>query len=776
MPRLVRTKIEFEGRIEERDIVIEGDDIPAWGADASLELVGRPVPRVDGRERAGGTATYTHDVVLPGMLHGAILRCPHAHARIRAIDTSRAESLPGVRAVLSGANAPTIKWYQGRSFLFDSDLRFPGDEVAAVAADSAAVAGEALNLIEVDYEVLPALLDPEEALKPGAIQVFPTGNLIEGGPDLYARGNVEAGFAQADVVVEGTFRTQGVVHHSLETHGSVAAWGGDGLTIWDSTQHIFGVRRQVAQCLGVPLDRVRVISHFMGGGFGSKNRAGKYTVIAALLARATGRPVRVVLSRHEESVATGLRPASVQRLRIGARRDGTLVAIDLWGVSNGGAYRDMRTPLGGPAKELFRCPNVRTEVYTVYTHTGTAAAFRAPGFTEGTFALESLLDALAEKLNVDPLELRVRNHVGHDQVLNRQYTAKHLLECYRAGAAAMGWERRKSLPGTGTRRRGLGMASQIWGGGGGPPAYARVRLNADGTAEVVAGTQDIGTGARTALAQIAAEALGLPLDRVTFHLGDTEYPYAPLSAGSQTIASVGPAVRMAATEARHHLLEVAGTMLEALPEDLTITNGRIHVRGVPERSVAVAEVTGKLNNFTIEGRGFRAPNPDGATIRTFGAQFAEVEVDVETGEVRVLRVVAVHDVGRIINPQQYASQIQGGIIQGLGLALLEDQVVDPETGAVLTLGFDTYALPKMEQIPAIDVLTLDAVDAAANNLGAKGAGEPPIIPTAAAIANAVSHAVGARVTALPLTPPRVLAALGEARSSGRGLGSGAGAP
>ncbi|MBI4278411.1 MAG: xanthine dehydrogenase family protein molybdopterin-binding subunit [Armatimonadetes bacterium] len=771
MPRLARIKTELFGRVEEQDILIEGDDLPAWQADAPLDIVGRPVLRVDGRERAGGTATYTHDVLLPGMLTGAILRCPHAHARIRSIDTSRAEGLPGVRAVLSGPNAPKIPWYDGRSFLFDNELRFPGEEVSAVAADTAAIAEEALTLIDVDYEVLPALLDPEDALRPGAPRVHLDGNLVEGAPDLYARGDVAAGFAQADAVVEGTFRTQPVVHHSMETHGSVAAWEGDRLTIWDSTQNIFGVRQQVAKYLGLSVDRVRVLSRFTGGGFGSKNRAGKFTVIAALFARTTGRPVRIVLSRHEESLGTGLRPASVQRLRIGARRDGTLVAIDLWGISNAGAYRDMRTPLYGPARELYRCANVRTEVYTVFTHTGPAAAFRAPGYTEGTFPLESLMDVLADKLNLDPLEFRVRNHADRDQVLNRPYSAKHLLEAYGAGASAIGWKRRNTLPRTGTRRRGLGMASQIWIGVGMPPAYARVRLNVDGTADVLTGTQDIGTAANTALAQIAAEALGFPLDHVTLHLGDTHFPFAPRSAGSRTIASVGPAVRMAADEARRNLLQVAASMLEAAAKDLFIEHGRIRVRGVPERSLAVAEVTRRLTNFTIEGRGFRAPNPEHLTLRTFGVQFAEVEVDTETGEIRVLRIVAVHDIGRIISPVQYVSQVHGGVIQGLGLTLLEDQVIDPETGSVLTAGFDTYALPKMEHIPSIDVLVLDRVDVAANNLGAKGAGEPPIIPTAAAIANAVSHATGARVTALPLTPPRVLAALHAAARPWRDAGA-----
>lgn len=765
MPRIVRQKIEFEGRIEERDVVIEGDDLPVWPDGTPFSVVGLPVPRVDGAERVGGAALYTSDRYPAGVLHGAVLRSPHAHARIVRLDTSKAERAPGVRAVLSSLNTPKIPWYNGMSWVFDTELRYAGDEVAAVIADDQAAARDALDLIEVEYEVLPHVIDSEEALRPGAPQVHPQGNILGGAPEQYARGDIDAGFARADASVELRVETQDVLHHSMETHGSVAHWTGDHLVIWDSTQHIFGVRRQVAVALGLPMDRVRVVSPFMGGGFGSKNSAGKYTIIAALAARATNRPVRVILTRAEESQATGKRPRSVQRIRVGARRDGTLVAIEYWGISNVGAYRALGTPLAGPAKELYACPNVRAEAVSVYTHTGPAAAFRAPGYVEGTVALECAMEALADKLGIDPLEIRLRNYAETDQVLERAYSSKYLREAYARAARAIGWERRAPTPGSpirdGSRRRGLGMATQIWGGSGSPPAYAEVRLNTDGTAEVRIGTQDIGTGAKTALTQIAAEVLALPVDRVTVSLGDTDFPYSPLSAGSQTIASCGPAVRMAAEEARRCLIDVAASLLEASAEDIRLEDGRLFVAGVPERGATVAEVTGRMGNFAVAGRGFRGANPDGVTIRTFGAQFAEVEVDPETGEVDVLRIAACHDVGRVINPLQYASQIHGGVIQGLGMALREDHVTDPESGTALDLGFDTYAVPRPSVIPEIVPLAVDKPDPTANNLGVKGAGEPPIIPTAAAIANAVANAVGVRITSLPITPERVLRALGR---------------
>jgi xanthine dehydrogenase YagR molybdenum-binding subunit len=766
MPRFIKQQIEFEGRIEEREVVIEGDDLPVWQAGERFTVVGTPLPRVDGAERVTGTAPFTADMYPHGVLHGAVLRSPHAHARIRRLDASRAERAPGVHLVLSSLNAPKIPWHDGMSLLFDSELRHAGDEVALVVAETLGAARDALDLIEVDYEVLPHVIDPEEAIRPGAVQVHATGNILNGAPEVYERGNVEQGVASAEVTVEMRVETPDVLHHSMETHGSVAQWTGETLVVWDSTQHIFGIRRQVAASLKIPMDRVRVLSPYMGGGFGSKNRAGKYTVLAALAARQLGRPVKIMLTRAEESQVAGKRPRSVQRIRLGARRDGRLVALDYWGISGiGAAYRAMGEQIAGPAKELYTCPNARTWSAGVFTHTGPSAAFRGPGYVQGTFALEVAMEALADALDMDPLELRLRNYAETDQVLGRPYSSKFLKEAYEQGARAIGWERRRKTPASpvrdGAKRRGLGMATQIWGGAGSPPAYAEIRLNADGTAEVRVGTQDIGTGVKTALTQITAEVLTIPVSKVSVRIGDTDFPYAPLSAGSQTLVSCGPAVRMAADEARRHLVDAAASLLEVSAQDIRLEAGRLSVAGVPDRGLSVAEVTGRMGNFAITGRGFRGPNPDGVTIRTWGAQFAEVEVDPETGEVTVIKIVACHDVGRVINPLHYTSQIHGGVIQGLGTALQEAHVTDPDSGTVLDLGFDTYAVPRQSVVPEIVALAVGKPDPISNNLGAKGVGEPPIIPTPAAVANAVANAVGARITSLPITPERVLRALGR---------------
>ncbi len=692
-----------------------------------------------------------------------MLRSPHPHARIARIDTGGAERASGVRVVLHAGNTPRIPWYNGKSWLFDPELRYVGDEVAAIIAESAEAARDAVDLIDVEYERLPHVLDVEEAFSQSGLLVHSSGNIVGGRPERYARGDVEAAWAGADAVVALTVRTPDVLHHCMETHGSVAEWSGDRLTVWDSTQYIFAVRQQIAECLGVSLEKVRVLSAFTGGGFGAKISAGKYAVIAALAARQTHQPVRFFLTRAEESQAAGERPESLQKIRIAARRDGALVAIDYWALSNVGAYRAQPTPLSGPAKEMYACPNVRTEIASVHTHTSPGAAFRAPGYPEATVALESAMDALADELGIDPLTLRLSNYAAEDQVQKRPYSCKYLKETYERGARAIGWHQRlpagRHTPANGTKRKGFGMASLLWGGAGSAPAYAEVRMNVDGTAEVRLGTQDIGTGVKTALTQIAAEVLTLPVDQVMLKLGDTDFPYNPISGGSQSISASGPAVRMASEDVRRHLLDVAASLLEAAPDDLRLQSGIVSVAGVPDRKMSVREITTRMGHFALMGHGFRGPNAEGVTVRTWGAQFAEVDVDIETGEVTVNKIVACHDVGRIINPLQYASQVEGGVIQGLGFALTEEHRTDPESGSPLDLGFDSYAVPRHSMIPVIESITIGIPDPLANNLGVKGIGEPPIIPTAAAIANAVANALGVRITDLPIKPMSVVAAL-----------------
>lgn len=793
MPRLVRTRYEFEGRLRESWVVVEDDPASEPLPEKEhLRYVGRPQVRVDGVERVTGRARYTHDVRLPGMVHAVVVRSPYPHARIRRIRTDRALAVPGVLAVLTHENCPPLPWGREGDRLLEPVVRFHGDEVAVVAAVDEDTARDAAALLEIEYEPLPFVVDLEEAMKPDAPRVRPQGNVRWDRANRYSRGDVEAGLREADVVVEGTFRTPVQLHNSLETHGSVVDWRGDTVTIYDSTQHLFGVRQRFAELFGLPVSNVRVIKEYMGGGFGSKNTMYKHTALAGVLSRQVGRPVRCVLDRQAENLAAGNRHSTLQKLRIGAKRDGRLTAIDLEAYAAVG-ITGSAGPIGGPARQLYACPNVRTVEVPVHTNTGPASAFRAPGYVEGTFALEALLDELAARLGLDPLELRLRNYAEADPTSGRPYSSKGLRRAYEIGARAIGWEEKRRAGGltfTGTpgpggggdgaparaeddgdarpgagqhgagrpRLRGVGMASQIWGGAGGPPAHAEVRLQPDGTVTVVTATQDIGTGTRTVLAQIAAEELRVPIERVRVLLGDTDGgPYAPIGAGSMTVPSMGPAVRSAAADAARQILELAGGLLEADPRDLELVPpGRVQVKGAPDRGVDLTELARILGNYMVMGKGSRGPNPDDYAIHTFGAQFAEVEVDPLTGEIRVLQLWAAHDIGRVINPLTAGSQMEGGMIQGLGFALMEERVLDPVSGRVLSDDLETYPVPTVADVPPLHHAFTDEPDPVGNNLGVKGAGEPPIIPTAAAIANAFFHATGIPVRELPLTRRRVL--------------------
>jgi xanthine dehydrogenase YagR molybdenum-binding subunit len=745
MARLIKTEKEVEGRYTEQWIVVEEDALEQWPGGA-LETVGRPTPRQTGLQRARGEAQFTADIQLPGMLHTAVLRSPFARARIRELDTRMAEKAPGVRAVLGPDTKPLT-----------DDPSYQGAPVAAVAADTYEQAKAALRLIEVEWEQLTPLLDPDAAVAKGEL-------LDE--PSTHERGDVERGLAEADVVVEAEYRTQSVLHNSMETHQSICQWEGDNrLTVYISTQYVWGIRQEVAEHFGLPQDHVRVVCRFMGGGFGSKNGPGSYTYIAAELAQKTGRPVKCSLTRREESLDAGNRNATIQRLRVGARSDGTLTALD-GDFVNATGWDGWLASTGGPMRMLYACENVRTVEYGAKLNLPPMEAFRAPGFVEGTFGLECLLDELAAKLDLDPLELRKLNYADRDAMDERPFSSKSLLECYRR--AEPHWARREQVRASSdaTWKRGVGLASQVWYGGGGPPSYAWVRVGADGRAAVLTAMQDIGTGSATAMAQIAAEELGIPVDRVEVSLGDTARgPFASISAGSSTIPSMGPAVRSAAADAARQILEIAAQRYEREERVLSLKGGQIV--SSDGGSWPLEEVTGLLESGQILGKGSRGPNPTGMRVLTFGVQVAEVAVDVETGEVRVDKIAAIHDVGRVINPLGASSQVEGGIIQGLGHTLSEERLLDPPTGTVLTQTLDAYKLPTIADVPEIVTDLVDEPDAHLTNLGSKGLGEPPIIPTAAAIANAIRDATGADIRSLPISREEMLRALREASERDR---------
>jgi xanthine dehydrogenase YagR molybdenum-binding subunit len=681
------------------------------------------------------------------MLHAAILRSPHSRARAAGIDLAPALAAPGVRAALGPDDLDALTGEPG----------YVGAAVAAVAADTDAQARAAVEAIAVEWEVLEPLTDPDEAVERKEFL---------SDPHRYERGDYERGLAEADVVVEAEYRTQVALHNSMEPHGAVCRWEGETLEVYISTQWIWGVRSAVAEKLGLAEDQVRVVCNFMGGGFGSKNGPREHTYVATELARRTGQAVRCFNTRREENLDAGNRNGTIQRLVAGARADGTLTALG-GDFVNAIGYKGWSASTSGPMEMLYACPNVRTVAYGTKLNTPPNAAFRAPGFVEGTFGLECLLDELAAKLDLDPLEVRRINHSDSDLADGRPFSSKNLIECYRR--AEPHWERRHEVRSRaeGPWKHGVGLASQIWYGGGGPPSYAWVRVGSDGRVNVVTAMQDIGTGSRTAMAQIAAEELGVPLERVRVELGDSARgPYASISAGSSTVPSMGPAVRSAAADAARQILEIAAQRYDLEQRVLSLKDG--NVISANGGSWPIEEVTGLLDDGQILGKGARGPNPTGMRVLTFGVQVAEVAVDVETGEVRVERVAAIHDVGRIVNPLGARSQVEGGIIQAVGYALSEQRIDDPGTGIPLTRTLDAYKIPTTADVPEIVAEFIDVPDEHLTNLGSKGLGEPPIIPTAAAIANAIRDATGAEVRSLPITREEMLRALREARERTKG--------
>jgi len=739
-------------------------------------VVGKPLPRVDAYERVSGKAVYPSDIVFPDMLYAAILRCPHAHAVVKGVDAKAAEAMTGVRAVISATTPEAdILWPYSpemKTKLFASRCRFEGETVAAAAAETLYQAWDAVRSIRVTYDILPALSDERRALESGAAQVHNGGNKVK--TDTYERGDVAKGFAEADAVLEQTYRNESELHTPMELHGCVAKWDGDSLTIWESTQGVFAVQARVAEVLRLPLSKVRVIGHYMGGGFGSKLQADKSTIIAALLAKKTARPVKMFLSREETFLAVGNRPPSTMRLKAGVKKDGMLTALEFSGTGSSGAY-----PAGGTSlldwlvRDLYLCPNVRTETTDVYINAGPARPFRAPGHPQGAWALEQMLDSLAEAIKMDPVELRLKNvpAVSQARPNNPPYTTTGLQECLERGAQAFGWrEARKQIAEqnrSGHVRRGVGVASGLWvAGGGNPPSTVIVKLFSDGSVNLNMGASDIGTGTKTVMAMVIAEELGVKPEMLQIEHADTgTTQYATPSGGSKTVPTESPTVRAAALSVKQQLLELAAEDLKTSPSDVALTGDEISSLSDPSKKIKITGVTGLKKRGVIVGIGYRGPNPEGKVVNPFAAQFCEVEVNTATGEVRIIRFLAVQDSGRVMDRLTFDNQTFGGVTMGIGFALTEGRVLDRnQTGKMVNRNWHDYKLPTMLDVPADMVsLPIDRPDPEANLAGAKGLGEPVTIPTAAAVANAVYHATGVRVTETPMSPMRLVQLFTQAR-------------
>lgn len=730
----------------------------AW---KETRVIGKPVPRIDAYERVSGSAVYAIDKMFPEMLHVAFVRCPHAHARVKKVDISQARKMPGVWAILTGDSpGADLPWYFGSkgamSKLLDPHCRCEGEEVAAVAAENLHQAQDAAKAVAVEYEVLPFVIDPVEALKPEAPRIHESGNR-NGDPDKYARGDVEKGFAEAEETVEMTFRTACEIHTPLETHGSVARWERDMLTVWDTTQGVFDRQSELARYFKLPLNKIRVISTYMGGGFGSKLELGKYTVIAALLARMTGRPVKAFLTREETFLQTGNRPPNILTIKAGAKRDGTLTALQFTGLGTSGAYPDgaMSSYL---VSDLYLCPNVKTEETDVFINAGKARAFRAPGFPQCSWALEQIMDVLAEKLGMDPVELRLKNVPLNSQLRNQPYTTTGLSRCLQEGARAFGWrEARHRAQQTGPVRRGVGMAAGMWGWDGQPAATTIVRLYADGSVNLNMGASDIGTGTKTTMAMVIAEELGVPLDRINITHADTgTTSYGPASGGSQTLHINAPSVRAAALEIKAQLLEWAAAQLEVPLASLVLKGDTIETLPVPgaeTKKIAVRELKTLKSQLAVVGVGRRHPHPKGKIALPFAANFAEVEVDMRTGEVKILRLLGAHDSGRPFNELTFRNQVFGGMAMSIGFGMTEKRILDRNSGKMVNANWHDYKLPTIQDVAYEHTcLPIDPHDTECNTVGAKGLGEPATIATAGALANAVYNATGIRVTDTPINP------------------------
>ncbi|HEX4036723.1 MAG TPA: xanthine dehydrogenase family protein molybdopterin-binding subunit [Acidobacteriaceae bacterium] len=753
---------------EEARVVPAGEP-PVWPVNKDLKFVGKSVPRYDGQAKAAGRARYTSDVQLPGMLYAKFVNAPVPHAKVLSIDTSAAEKVPGVRGV------QVIQNVLGNAVLRNPALdaarypvvRYAGQPVAAVAATTPAAAEEAAALVKVKYDTMPFVVDQDKARHPDAPKVFPgaadeagsagggggdddvkqTGNIH--GPAIHTKGQIEQGFKDADVIVEGRYITQVQTHSALETHGVVADWKPGMLTVWASTQGTASVREELAGFFKLPMSQVRVITEFMGGGFGAKFGAGNPGVVAAALSRKTGAPVRLMLDREEEHLSVGNRPSSDQTLRIGAKKDGTLTAIHL--IAYGTAGCGTGAGCAGPAQNLYQSASLQTEENDVFINAGPASAMRAPGHPQGAFALEQTMDDLAAKLAMDPLDLREKTDNHPVRRVERQIVRDSDL-----------WKSRNPVAGadSGPVKRGVGFAQSVWYRMVAMSSSAEVRIHRDGSLEVISAVQDIGSGIRTVMAQILAEQFGVAPSQIVVRIGDTNFPEGPASGGSMTTLSLTPAVRDAAWQASQKFLADIAPALGSSPHDLVLTDGEVRSRSGKFEPISFRRGAAKMTSSQITAQAKRIPDYDSKKNITYGGlDVAEVEVDTEVGRIHVRRVLSVHDCGRPMNSAQTISQINGGIIQGMSYTLLEHRLLDPVYGLMVNPDLDLYKISGAREIPQIDVRLVEAY-IGQSSTDASGIGEAAgVMSIGAAIGNAVYNATGVRIRQTPMTPPVVLAAL-----------------
>ncbi len=733
-----------------------------------MNILGAPLDRVDGRLKVTGTALYAAEFRVPNVAHAALVQANVGNGAVTGFDLAAAKAMPGVIAIMTPDNAPRLPMGQGAPqtvkapLLQNPHVYFNGQHVAVVLADTLDRALAAAACVRVRHQASP----PAAIMDARLDQAYPPKHFRNGArsPDS-TRGDPDGAFATGAAKLDATYTTPIEHHNPMEPHATIARWDGDRLTVWSATQGISGAQTSLAALFGIDKSKVRVICPFVGGGFGCKGNTWTPVTLTAMAAKMVGRPVKLVITRAQMFYENGYRPKTIQKLRFAAGADGRLVSMRHDGISQAcnEDLGEFSEPVALATEMLYDCANVAVTHRLVAVDASLPTYMRAPGEASGNFALESAMDELAAQLKIDPIEFRLRNYAETDEHAKKPYASKVLRQCYEQGAAAFGWQRRTPEPRSMRDGRwlvGMGMATSTYPTNN-QPASAEVRVGANGMVRVRSGTQDLGTGTYTVMSQLAAETLGVPLRWVRFELGDSVLPHAPVSGGSSTVPSVGPAVFAACRAARERIIEMARSDpklgWQDVPTDaMRLGNGVVMAPGgqvqiaelMAHRGIDALDVTAGTAE-TAEGKGY--------SKHAFGAQFAEVRVDPDLGIIRINRLVGAFDCGHVLNAKTARSQLIGGITFGVGMALLEETHVDAASGRIVNANIAEYLVPVSADIPAIEAIIVPNDDHLSNLIGAKGIGELPMVGVAAAIANAVYHATGIRVRRVPIRIEDVLA-------------------
>ncbi|WP_414579559.1 xanthine dehydrogenase family protein molybdopterin-binding subunit [Anabaena sp. CCY 9402-a] len=729
-------------------------------------IIGQPLNRVDGRLKVTGEAQYTADIPIEKLTYGVIFQSAIAKGKVLTIETTQTLAVPGVIDIITYDQTPNLI---NIPFIptptppeKDDNIYHHGQPLGIVIAETLEQAEYGAFLVKITYEEETPTVTMAQALP----EVFEPESIFFGiMPGKITRGDIELGKTQAEIFIEQVYSTPMEHHNPLETSATIAIWEGDNLTIYETTQGISGKQKRLAGVLNLPPENVRVISKYLGGGFGCKALLRSHTILAAIASRQVQRPVKVVLTRSQMYTACGYRSQTYQELTLGATKQGQLTLTKHIGTSLTSIFDDFVEPVGAATTMIYACPNLEVKYRLARINAGTPTFMRAPGEAPGMFALESAMDELAYALNIDPIEIRLQNHADINPQTGLPWSSKSLKQCYQKGAELFGWSQRHPTPRSmqdGNFLIGWGMASATF------PTHSmsatvKVEIFATGEVSVQTGTQDIGTGTYTVMTQVAAEALGLPSQPVQFALGDSNLPTAPVTGNSITVASVSPAVHQAATAAREKLIQMAiadsnSPLYGCQITDISVELGQIFLKLEPSRRDSYTEILQRHGLESLVVTEATSPNPESKQYsqHSFGAVFVEVAVDELLGEVKVRRCVGVYSAGRILNTKTARSQVIGGITWGIGMALMEKTVMDMNTGKVIGANLSNYLIPVHADIPNMEVQFIEEHDPHVNVLGTKSLGELPIVGVAAAIANAVYHATGKRIRDLPITPDKLL--------------------